>query len=181
MKHGSGRRSPHEGDTYSKSALGIIESKSGASKTSHLRKRFASQQRTSHNSPKAKYMLSVEETVRLGNKKLNYTGKLDYDIKKWHHDINRPIVYGIHKDKFGKPRHFLDDTLRSKKIVPSPNTYDTSKSFLMKQNMMYNKSPRITMAVEIEKTQKKNAFPEPASYKPQMKYVENRTLGCFNF
>ncbi len=46
---------------------------------------------------------------------------------------------------------------------------------------MHSKSPRVTMAVEIEKTVKKNAFPEPASYKPSTRVVQNRTLGCFNF
>ncbi len=82
------------------------------------------------NSPK--YKLTVGETVKLGSKNMNQTGLLkNYELKKWHHDINKPIIYGIHKEK-GKPRHFLDDILKAKKIVPSPNTYDTSRSFIMK-------------------------------------------------
>jgi len=83
---------------------------------------------------------------------MGFKTKVDYDLKRWHHDVNKPIVFGIHQDKSGKPRHFLDDILKAKKIVPPPNTYDTSKSFIMKQNMMVSKSPRVTMAVEIEKT-----------------------------
>ena len=70
----------------------------------------------------------------------------------WHQDINLPIVYGIHKDKFStKPRHYLDGLMKTKKIVPSPNTYNITKDLSIKQNMMTSKSPRITEALEIEK------------------------------
>lgn len=34
-------------------------------------------------------------------------------MKRWHHDVDKPIVYGIHKDVMGKkPRHFLDPWLK---------------------------------------------------------------------
>lgn len=41
-----------------------------------------------------------------------------YELKKWHHDVNKPIVYKIHPMK--KATHFLDGVLKSKKDVPSP-------------------------------------------------------------
>ncbi len=102
-----------------------------------------------------------------------------YEVKLWHHDVNKPIVYGIHAEK--KPRHFLDDYLRSKKNVPSPHAYTTAKDLLSPHNPMYAKSPRVTVAVEIEKQAKKKNFPEPTTYSPQMKLVQAHRTGCFSF
>eukprot|EP00356_Strombidium_inclinatum_P016753 CAMPEP_0170506206 /NCGR_PEP_ID=MMETSP0208-20121228/54036_1 /TAXON_ID=197538 /ORGANISM="Strombidium inclinatum, Strain S3" /LENGTH=339 /DNA_ID=CAMNT_0010787583 /DNA_START=392 /DNA_END=1411 /DNA_ORIENTATION=+ len=120
-----------------------------------------------------------ERNREIGQQEYELTGLLkNYELKKWHHDVNKPIIYGIHKEK-GKPRHFLDDILKAKKIVPPPNTYDTSRTFVLKQNMMHSKSPRVTMAVEIEKTVKKNAFPEPATYKPSTSYRVEPNPGLF--
>jgi hypothetical protein len=43
----------------------------------------------------------------------------------WHHDVTKPIVYGIHLEKYGKhPTHYLDGLMKTKKIVPAPNTYN---------------------------------------------------------
>ena len=84
----------------------------------------------------------------------------------WHHDVNKPIVFGIHKEKVKGPKHYLDDTLRIKKNVPAPNTYNMAKDLKVNYNIMTSKSPRVTEAVEIEKLAKKNKFPDPSSYKP---------------
>lgn len=100
-------------------------------------------------------------------------------MKLWHHDVNKPIVFGIHKEI--KPRHYLDDILRTKKSVPPPTQYTVAKDFSIKTNMLNQKSPRITLPLEIEKREKKNRFPEPATYKIENKLVENRLLGCFGF
>jgi hypothetical protein len=62
-----------------------------------------------------------------GSKALRHKdlGIPDYPVKLWHHDVEKPIVYGIHKDKNSKkPRHFLDAYLKTKSIVPPPNTYN---------------------------------------------------------
>lgn len=106
-------------------------------------------------------------------------GIAGYELKLWHHDVNKPIIYGIHKEL--KPRHYLDEILRQKKMVPSPNTYNVMKDMTVKQNMLNQKSPRITVAGEIEIQEKKKKFPEPATYKIEHRLVENRTLGCFGF
>ena len=101
-------------------------------------------------------------------------------VKKWHHDINKPIVYGIHEDKnCKKPRHYLDNYLKSKSIVPSPNSYTVAKDFSLKQNPMYIKSPRETDVDAIQKFQKKYKFPDQGTYSLNFKPVTNRLLGCF--
>ena len=84
--------------------------------------------------PMRKYNLSVSETVKLGSKKTSQVGIEGYEMKMWHHDVNKPIIYGIHKDI--KPRHYLDDVLRTKKIVPPPTQYTVAKDFTIKQNML---------------------------------------------
>lgn len=82
-----------------------------------------------------KYGLSISETVKLGSKKnSNQGGIKGYDLKLWHHDVDKPIVFGIHKEI--KPRHYLDDILRVKKGVPPPNTYNVRKDLIIKQNML---------------------------------------------
>ena len=56
-----------------------------------------------------------------------------YPIKKWHHDINKPIVYGIHTEKDSKkPSHYLDTLLKAKAIVPAPNTFNMSRDLSIK-------------------------------------------------
>ena len=104
-----------------------------------------------------------------------------YELKLWNHDVQKPIVYGIHKQI--KARHFLDDILRQKKIVPPPNQYTVAKDFTIKANAIVNKSPRITLAGSIENQAKKDKYPAPDHYKINRKQVstEGRTLGCFNF
>lgn len=44
------------------------------------------------------YNLSVQETVHFGSKAMKNKefGIKDYTMKLWHHDIDKPIVYGIH-------------------------------------------------------------------------------------
>ena len=99
-------------------------------------------------------------------------------MKLWHHDVNKPIVFGIHKEI--KPRHYLDDILRVKREVPPPTTYEVRKDFNLKTNMLNQKSARVTVAGEIEKNEKKKKYPEPATYKIGHKLTEGRTLGCFS-
>ena len=138
-----------------------LQGVSPSAKTSHDKKRYQSVPRN--------YKLSVEETVQLGNKKTacgNF-GIKDYEVKLWHHDVNVPVSYGIHKEKYRKvPRHYLDDHLRAKKIVPPPNAYKIDRDLTLKANIITSKSPRITHAMEIEKQAKKDRFPEASTYKP---------------
>ena len=144
-----------------------------AAKTSHEPKRRY------QSLPRSQYRLSVQETVQAGSKKTVNSGFgiPNYpDVKKgtngmfWHHDVNFPIVFGIHKDKYSKvPRHYLDGLMKTKKIVPPPNTYNIPRDLLIKQNMMTSKSPRVTEAIEIEKLAKKNKFPDAATYIPIFK------------
>ena len=63
-------------------------------------------------------------------------------MKLWHHDVNKPVIYGIHKEF--KKRHYLDTYLRSKAHVPSPANYNIANDFILKANAIVNKSPRIT-------------------------------------
>ena len=73
--------------------------------------------------PRSAYKLTVNETVIAGSKKLsNNFGMPAYEVVRrgdrgefWHHDINKPIVFGIHKEKVKGPKHYLDDTLKVKK------------------------------------------------------------------
>ena len=87
-----------------------------------------------------------------------------YELKLWHHDVNKPLSYGIHKDVGKKPRHFLDDIMRQKKIVPPPNQYTIAKDLSIKNNMMVSKAPRTTVAVEIENIARRNKYPDAATY-----------------
>jgi len=69
-------------------------------------------------------------------------------VKLWHHDVQKPIIYGIHKEF--KKRHYLDTYMRSKAYIPSPGNYNISKDFVLKANPIVSKSPRITQPEEIE-------------------------------
>ena len=87
-----------------------------------------------------------------------------YELKLWHHDVHKPVIYGIHKET--KKRHYLDTYLRSKAHVPSPHQYNIAKDMSIKANAIVNKSPRITAPVEIERQAKKDKFPDVGSYSP---------------
>jgi hypothetical protein len=90
-------------------------------------------------------------------------------------------VYGIHKEvNSKKPRHFLDAYLKTKAIVPPPNTYNLMRDLTFKQNPMHSKSPRIMECEDIARKAKIYKKPEPTSYKPNFTLVENRTIGCFS-
>jgi hypothetical protein len=86
----------------------------------YQKKRFSSVQRAVRKSPE--YKLTVSETVRLGTKKDSNGGLEGYELKKWHHDINKPLITVIHAPGKKVP-HFLDGVLTTKKNVPAPNTY----------------------------------------------------------
>ena len=88
----------------------------------------------------------MNESVKLGFKKYNNPGIPGYEIKGWNHDVNKPIVFGIHSDTKGMQRHFLDPILKQKLGVPSPASYNISKDFIFKHNMITSKSPRNTEA-----------------------------------
>ena len=68
--------------------------------------------------------LSVKDTIILSSKATKYkdVGIPGYPVKLWHHDVEKPIVFGIHKDK--KARHYLDNYLKAKSIVPPPNAFN---------------------------------------------------------
>ena len=62
----------------------------------------------------------------MSSKKFSHVGGINgYEVKLWHHDVQKPIIYGIHKDI--KPRHYLDSYLKTKQHVPSPSTYTVAK------------------------------------------------------
>lgn len=71
-----------------------------------------------------------------------YLGK-DYEVKRWHHDIEKPFVARFFKDI--KPRHYMDPILKSKKHVPAPNAYNVAKDMSVRYNVMNQKSPRETI------------------------------------
>lgn len=86
----------------------------------------------------------------MSSKKFSHVGGIQgYEVKLWHHDVIKPIIYGIHKDL--KPRHYLDNYLRAKAYVPAPTSYTIAKDMTIKTNILTGKSPRITHAMEIEK------------------------------
>lgn len=102
-----------------------------------------------------------------------------YENKLWHHDTEKPTIYGIHKEM--KKRHYLDNYLRSKQFVPAPTSYNITKDMTIKANAIVNKSPRITQPEEIQVQAKKDKFPDVGSYSPNYKKQEARLLGCFGF
>lgn len=82
----------------------------------------------------------------------------------WHHDVNKPVTYNIHKDI--KPRHYLDPFLKTKAYVPAPTSYNIAKGFEHKRNTsMVSKSPRITHAEQMINQVKKDKFPDVGTYK----------------
>ena len=89
--------------------------------------------------------------MRLGHRVFDNSNLVNYELKKWHHDINKPLSFGIHKHKSSKPRNYIDEVIKAKKIIPSPGAYELSKTLLLPTNALYAKSPRITVAMEIEK------------------------------
>ena len=121
-----------------------------------------------------------------GSKKLNINfGIPGYEVARcgdrgeyWHHDITKPIVYGIHKEKVRGPKHYLDDLIKPKAKFPAPNAYNMAKDLKLNYNIMTTKSPRITEAMEIEKKAKKDKFPDASTYRPDFKSVETKILGC---
>lgn len=60
----------------------------------------------------------------------------------------------------------MDVYLKAKSIVPAPNTYNISKDFIIKQNPLYSKSPRVMAADEIARKAKIYKQPDPMTYKP---------------
>jgi hypothetical protein len=93
-----------------------------------------------------------------GSKKLNINfGIPGYEVARrgdrgefWHHDVSKPVVFGIHKEKVKGPKHYLDDALRMKKGFPAPNAYNMAKDLKLSYNIMTTKSPRVTEPLEIE-------------------------------
>ena len=123
--------------------------------------------------PRSSYKMTVNETVIAGSKKLsNNFGMQAYEVVRrgdrgefWHHDVNKPIVFGIHKEKVKGPKHYLDDALRMTKGFPAPNAYNMAKDLKLNYNIITSKSPRVTEAMEIEARAKKLKLPDPGTYK----------------
>jgi hypothetical protein len=65
-----------------------------------------------------------------------------------------------------KEKHYLDDYLKSKLIVPAPTSYQVRKDLTITQNKWHSKSPRITFPEEVMKIEKKKNVPDPTAYKP---------------
>lgn len=104
-------------------------------KTADVKMRQKSQPRTGKAPSKGlEYGLSVSETVKMGSKLMNQQyGIQGYELKLWHHDINKPIVFGIHQDKYSKkPRHYLDPLIKQKEHVPPPTSYNVCGDFKLK-------------------------------------------------
>jgi len=110
-------------------------------------------------------------------------GVRGYEIKRWDHDRDEPIVFGIHKPAAGKPaKHYLDDLLKAKEAVPAPCKYDVSRNFVLRQNTsMVIKAPRVTVAAEIEATEKKARFPSPCQYQLIHTRVEPKLAACYGY
>lgn len=81
----------------------------------------------------------------------------------WHHDINKPVSFGIHKHS--KPHHYLDDTMRVKKGVPGPTAYNVVQGLEQNKNIMHQRAPRHCFPQELQNQNKKDNFPGPTSYK----------------
>jgi hypothetical protein len=47
------------------------------------------------------YAYSVKEQVKFSSRKMSQASNngIDYDLKRWHHDVNKPIIHRIHKDR----------------------------------------------------------------------------------
>ena len=106
----------------------------GASKTSHDKHRKYSLPRGSNQN---QYKMTVNEMAKMGRKTTLGSGIEGYEVKLWNHDIEKPITYGIHNEcgLRKKPRHYLDQYLRNKAIVPAPTAYNVSGDLTFKQNM----------------------------------------------
>jgi hypothetical protein len=98
----------------------------------------------------------------MGSKRLNQQyGIQGYEVKLWHHDVDKPIVFGIHQDKNSKkPRHYLDPLIKQKEHVPPPTTYNVTGDFKLNYNAMYSKSPRVMEADLIERRAKRTKHPD---------------------
>ena len=151
--------------------------------TSQMKKRHKSVPRRSSMLEKPKYSMTVNEQVMVSSKQIKYDNSTvkGYHLKMWHHDVNKPIVYGI--NPIGKKKsHYLDPILRQKSFIPPPTAYNINREFFMKNDpMCRQKSPRITDAEANIKWAKKMNFPDNGTYKINHKQVENRVQGCFNF
>ena len=98
-------------------------------------------------------------------------------MKLWHHDINKPVSFGIHKHS--KPHHYLDEMMRVKKEVPAPTAYNIIKGLEKNKNIIHQRAPRHTFTQELQNQRKKENFPAPTTYKPEWKRVdkEKRVIG----
>ena len=50
-----------------------------------------------------------------------------YEVKLWHHDIQKSIAFGIHEHS--RPHHYLDELMRIKAEIPAPTSYNLRKGF----------------------------------------------------
>ena len=80
----------------------------------------------------------------------------------------------------GPKKTFVDEAIKAKKHVPA-NNYNVSGD-LAKNNKKSGlcKSPRHTVAGEIEHKAKRTNSPSPDAYAPIEKHVTRRVLGAFN-
>jgi hypothetical protein len=132
--------------------------------------------------PNNKHIMSVKDMVSYTDGKDEKLYLPNYEIKKWDHDIDKPRIAMFHKDVGGKPRHYMDPFLKTKKGIPGPGHYPMKKEpFIFKQNMCNQKAPRSFISTDIEKAEKKKRFPEAATYKINYKPTEPKLLGCFKF
>lgn len=129
-----------------------------------------------------KYKLSAKDQAVLQSRseqqKLE-VGIKGYEVKLWHHDINKPVSFGIHKHQ--RPHHYLDELMRVKKEVPAPTSYNVRQGLEVKRNIMNQHGPKNTFPTEIQIKNRKENFPGPTTYELEWHRLdkEKRVIGLY--
>ncbi len=83
-------------------------------------------------------------------------------------ELDKPLLSKIFP---GKKKTFIDDAVKEKAHVP-PAKYEIYSDIInVKRKSNLDKGPRNTLADEIVKYNKKNAFPAPVAYSPNHSLV----------
>jgi len=92
--------------------------------------------------------------------------------------FDKPFSTKIHP---GKKKTFIDECIKTKSFVPSANYSIPGYDWALNKKSDFNKDFRHTLATDIERKAKKELKPEPSTYNPCHRPVENKVLGAFNF
>ncbi|CDW81465.1 UNKNOWN [Stylonychia lemnae] len=82
------------------------------------------------------------------------------------------------KIKDSKIKSFIDDAVKQRDFMPSPQSYDVRSSLIDNKNHSFGVGQRITIPVLIEQREKKELKPGPGAY--NAKQQQRRILGAFN-